>query len=217
MQEWLSLFQRIPILVVIRDLDPRIALTQAQLAYQIGFPVIEITSTTPDYLSIVQHLRKYNSEASIGVGSIRDPQMAKRALEAGAEFLVTPFIDLQIITLSQEARIPVIPGALTPSEIWQAWKAGATAIKVFPIESVGGSAYLRHLKDPLGSLPLIPTGGITLESSYSFLANHALAVGLGRDLFPAQWIQNQKWDLIEDRLRCFLVTLVNHSSQSVNS
>jgi 2-dehydro-3-deoxyphosphogluconate aldolase/(4S)-4-hydroxy-2-oxoglutarate aldolase len=210
---WLSLFQRIPILVVIRDMNPEVALSQAQLAYRIGFPVLEITSTTPDYLNIVQTLQKDCPQGSVGVGTIRDPSMAKTALEAGAHFLVSPFTDLNIIALSQEAQIPVIPGALTPAEIWQAWQAGATAIKVFPIESVGGSDYLRHLRAPLGNLPLIPTGGITLERSHSFLANHALAVGLGRDLFPPIWMQSQRWDLIEERLQCFLDSLTAHFSK----
>ncbi|MGB7416546.1 MAG: hypothetical protein WA902_20245, partial [Thermosynechococcaceae cyanobacterium] len=105
--------------------------------------------------------------------------------------------------MAREHNIPIIPGALTPTEIVMAWQAGATCVKVFPVQSVGGSEYIRSLQGPLGQIPLIPTGGVTLENAVGFIEGGAISVGLSSSLFPKLSVQNQDW--IEITRRCTLL------------
>ncbi len=210
-QVWRHRLRAVPVIAVIRSADPRTIGHLAQVAIQSGLQFIEIAPSVREaeeaVLDLIQDLRQHYPQHQIGAGTVLTVEQAARVIEAGAQFVVSPFLDLQIVQHCRHLEIPVIPGALTPSEIWHAWQAGATAIKIFPVESLGGADYLRHLSKPLGSLPLIPTGGVTLVNAQEFLQAGALGVGLGGDLFPPDQIHSGDWQAMQERIRQFVMTL----------
>ncbi|MEN9203630.1 MAG: bifunctional 4-hydroxy-2-oxoglutarate aldolase/2-dehydro-3-deoxy-phosphogluconate aldolase [Thermostichus sp. DG_1_6_bins_120] len=184
---WLLQLWQHPLIGVIRARESLAQATQqATVAIRAGIRHLEITTQVPQYLQLIAWLRQHYPHCWIGVGTVLHQQMAEEAWQAGAQFCVSPFANEQIIRWSWEVGLPVVPGALTPTEIWSVWQAGATAVKVFPVESLGGSRYIRHLRQPLGSLPLIPTGGVTLANSLEYLRVGAWAVGIAGDLFPPE-------------------------------
>ena len=121
------------------------------------------------------------------------------AIACGAEYIFTPHLDFSLIAAANSSEIPIVPGALTPTEIITAWQSGATAVKVFPIQSVGGTSYLQVLQGPIGHIPLIPTGGVTVANAPDFLAAGAIAVGIAGSLFPQAEILQEDWQSIHDR------------------
>ena len=161
--------------------------------------LIEITWNSHKPTKLIPLLQSELPHCTIGAGTLLTLTDMEAAINVGAQFLFTPHVSLGLIQTATQHRIPVIPGALTPTEILTAWQAGATCVKVFPIEAVGGARYIRHLKAPLGHIPLIPTGGVTLENAQSFIAAGAIAVGLGSQLFPQQVVMNGEWRQIADQ------------------
>ncbi len=207
---WLLQLWQQPLIGVIRARESLAEATQqATVAIQAGLQHIEITTQVPQYLQLIAGLRQHYPQCWIGVGTVLHQQMAEQAWRAGAQFCVSPFADEQVIGWAQEVGLPIVPGALTPTEIWAAWRAGATAVKVFPVESLGGCRYIRHLRQPLGSLPLIPTGGVTLANAAEYLQTGAWAVGIAGDLFPAEVSLDTDWhrQKLENRLRQALMQL----------
>jgi 2-dehydro-3-deoxyphosphogluconate aldolase/(4S)-4-hydroxy-2-oxoglutarate aldolase len=196
-----------PVIAVIRATDPTLAMQQAAYCLQAGIDFVEITSTTPEFLQIIRQLRQQYPTRSIGVGTVLQAATARAALQAGAQFVVSPVCLPDVLQLAQVHQVPVVPGALTPQEIWQALQAGATAVKIFPVDSVGGGSYIRHLTKPLGSLPLIATGGVTLANSLDLLRCGALAVGIGSDLFPPDWRKAEPGSSSTQRIQAWLMHL----------
>lgn len=150
--------------------------------YEGGISVVEVTMTVPDASSLIRKLSAENNDLLIGAGSVLDPESARECVEAGAKFIVSPATNFGIIGYCNESETVVIPGALTPTEIINAWDAGADLVKVFPTDSMGGAKYIRSLKKPLPHIRLIPTGGVTLETIVDYLNAGADAVGVGGDL-----------------------------------
>ena len=148
-----------------------------------GIPVLEITMTVPGAVQIINELAKrLGDDALIGAGTVLDAATARQCVDAGARFIVSPSLDVPTIEACQTLRVPVFPGAMTPTEVVTAWKAGADAVKVFPANAVGGAAYLKSLKAPLPQIELVPTGGVSLKNIAEYIAAGALAVGVGADL-----------------------------------
>ncbi|MCF2970040.1 bifunctional 4-hydroxy-2-oxoglutarate aldolase/2-dehydro-3-deoxy-phosphogluconate aldolase [Synechococcus sp. Nb3U1] len=208
---WLLQLWQQPLIGVIRAQESLAQATQqATVAIQAGIQHIEITTQVPQYLQLIAELRQHHPQCWIGVGTVLHQHMAKQAWQAGAQFCVSPFADEQVIRWAQEVGLPIVPGALTPTEIGSAWRAGATAVKVFPVESLGGFRYIRHLRQPLGSLPLIPTGGVTLANGLEYLRAGAWAVGIAGDLFPPEAYLDTVSDgqKLENRIRQALVPLI---------
>ncbi len=198
---WLHQLRQDPLIGVIRHPDPAQALILAELAIETGLTQIEITATVPQFGEIIAKLQqRFQPGISIGAGTITTSERAMAALEAGSAFWIGPILDPAILNLAQTAGIPVVMGGLTPSEIWQAHQLGATAVKVFPVIAVGGSVYLEHLRQPLAGIPLIPTGGVTLDNALSYLQAGAIAVAVGSDLFPAEWVRHEQWSRIRQRI-----------------
>ncbi|NJK62748.1 MAG: bifunctional 4-hydroxy-2-oxoglutarate aldolase/2-dehydro-3-deoxy-phosphogluconate aldolase [Synechococcaceae cyanobacterium SM2_3_1] len=208
---------RLPLIAIIRQPDPALAVHLADLTVQAGIIHIEITTQVQDFAEVIQQLRRQYAQAWIGAGTVLQDQQAQAALQAGAQFLVSPLLLPSVIHLAQEANTVVIAGALTPQEIWAAFQAGATAVKVFPVESMGGAAYLRRLCKPLGRLPLIPTGGVTLANGAEFLHSGALAIGVGGDLYPAALIRAQQWPQLQQHMQAGLRQLLADGSSSVEA
>jgi 2-dehydro-3-deoxyphosphogluconate aldolase / (4S)-4-hydroxy-2-oxoglutarate aldolase len=135
----------------------------------------------------------------IGTGTLFNVQQLQEAIAFGAQFLFTPHVDSAMIQAAQDKHIPIIPGALTPTEIVTAWNQGASCVKVFPVQALGGANYIKSLQAPLGKIPLIPTGGVTVENAKGFLEAGAIAVGLSGELFPQKLVSERNWEAIAFR------------------
>jgi 2-dehydro-3-deoxyphosphogluconate aldolase / (4S)-4-hydroxy-2-oxoglutarate aldolase len=147
-----------------------------------GIEVLEITMTVPDAMHVIRRLRQERPHLLLGAGTVLDAETADRCIDQGAEFIVSPALDIPTIELCRRRSIAVMPGALTPTEIVTAWRSGADVIKIFPADSMGGAKYLRSLKAPLPQIEMIPTGGISLTTARDFLEAGAFALGIGADL-----------------------------------
>ena len=170
------------ILPVIRapNADAAVAVVEALL--QAGLTVAEITMTVPNAIDAIGAVAKRFPEVLVGAGTVTDAETARRAVDAGAEFIVTPCLVPEVIDAAHRADVAVLPGALSPSEVFEAFRLGGDMVKVFPAQSVGGAAYLRALRGPFPDIPLVPTGGVTLENIAEMFKAGAAAVGVGTEL-----------------------------------
>lgn len=171
--------REIGIIPVVRATSADQALAAVEAIRAGGLPLLEITMTVPGAVKIIESLA---GRALLGAGTVLDAQTARKCVDAGAQFIVSPSLDLPTIEACRALNVPVFPGALTPTEVVTAWRAGASAVKVFPANAVGGASYLKSLKAPLPQIELIPTGGISLKNVAEFIEAGALAVGVGADL-----------------------------------
>jgi len=198
---WLTLLQQHRTIAVIRTSRLSLGCQMAQAIASGGMPLIEITWNSDRAPELISQLRRELPHCTIGTGTLLNLEQLQQAIEAGAQFLFTPHVNTTLIEAAVEAGVPIVPGALTPTEIVTAWDSGATCVKVFPIEAVGGANYIKSLQGPLGHIPLIPTGGVTLENAEEFIKAGAIAVGLSGDLFPKPLIAAQDWDAIAQRAK----------------
>lgn len=166
-------------IVRLRDRSPADEILDCLLSS--GIDRIEITIGTPDALRAVERWRERTS-ALIGVGSVRTVADVERATAAGAQFLVAPTTNISVLAAAREAGVPVVCGALTPTEIDTAWRNGAAAVKVFPVDCVGGPRYVRAISAPLPDVPLVPTGGVDVASTRAYAALGCAGVGVGSRL-----------------------------------
>lgn len=170
-----------------------------------GVDVLEVTMTVPGAISVIEQLAKaYGGEALIGAGTVLDPATARACIQAGAQFIVSPALNEDTIAFCRDNDIAVFPGALTPTEVLQAWNAGADAVKVFPAGAVGGASYLKALKAPLPQIELVPTGGVSLKTAADFIKAGAMALGVGADLVDMKALREGNAELITERARQFL-------------
>ncbi|NEQ45316.1 MAG: bifunctional 4-hydroxy-2-oxoglutarate aldolase/2-dehydro-3-deoxy-phosphogluconate aldolase [Leptolyngbya sp. SIOISBB] len=205
---WLTILQQHQAIAVIRAPDFRVGLQMAQAAVSGGFRLIEITWTSDRPAALVNQLRaSLAADCWVGVGTVLTVAAMKDAIAAGAQFCFMPHTDPVMMAMAQSFTVPVIPGALTPTEIMTAWQLGADGVKVFPCQALGGATYIRHLQGPLSHIPLIPTGGITVETGRDYLQQGAIAIGIASNLFPKQMIENHDWVGIRMRSHNFLQSL----------
>lgn len=195
-QSWLTLLQQTPAIAVIRTAKIEQGRQMALAVAAGGIQLIEITWNSDRPTELIQQLRVELPNCTIGTGTLLTLDQLKEAIAAGAQFLFTPHVDPVMIQTAVAHSIPIIPGALSPTEIVTAWQAGASCVKVFPVSSVGGASYIKSLQGPLGNIPLIPTGGVTLENAKEFIAAGAIAVGLSGQLFPQQLVAQGNWSEI---------------------
>lgn len=198
-EDWLKFVKQERIIAVIRSTDLDTGRKMAQAAAAGGIKLIEITANSDRPWALIEQLRVELPDCSIGAGTVLSVADALRAIGCGAEYIFTPHLDLALIETANSSEIPIISGALTPTEIITAWQAGATAIKVFPVQAMGGVSYLQVLQGPMTHIPLIPTGGVTIANAPDFLAAGAIAVGLAGALFPDPEILRSDWQGIRDR------------------
>jgi 2-dehydro-3-deoxyphosphogluconate aldolase/(4S)-4-hydroxy-2-oxoglutarate aldolase len=190
------------IIAIIRAQSSTSLLKAVEALREGGIECIEVTMTTPGALQILEEVRKKMGEVLFGAGTVLDPETARLCILSGAQFLVTPSLNFAVIDMAHRYDVPIIPGALTPSEILSAWERGAEVVKVFPASSLGPQ-YIRELKGPFPHIKLCPTGGINLDNLRSFLQAGATCVGVGGSLVKAQFIQEEKWELLRDLAREF--------------
>lgn len=176
---------------VVRAESASQAMAAAEAVCLGGVPIVEITMTVPGAVEVIAQLSKsMGNQVLIGAGTVLDAESARRCLDAGAQFLVSPGFDLETVKLAQAVGVPVMPGALTPTEVITAWKAGADFVKVFPCGNVGGPKYIRALKAPLPQVPMIPTGGVNLNTAAEFIQAGAAALGIGGELVSASALRS---------------------------
>jgi 2-dehydro-3-deoxyphosphogluconate aldolase/(4S)-4-hydroxy-2-oxoglutarate aldolase len=170
-----------------------------------GVSVLEVTMTVPGAIAVIEQLAKvFGVEAVIGAGTVLDPETADRCIQAGAQFIVSPALNEETIAFCRAQNVAIFPGALTPTEVVRAWKAGADAVKVFPAGAVGGASYLKALKAPLPQIELVPTGGVSLKTAADFIKAGAMALGVGADLVDIGALRDGHDEVITERARQFL-------------
>ena len=170
-----------------------------------GISILEITMTVPGAVKLIEEVSvRYGKDALVGAGTVLDDKTATACISAGARFVVSPALNVDTIACCRRHEIAVMPGALTPTEVVQAWNAGADFVKVFPAGAVGGPSYLKALKAPLPQIELVPTGGVSLKTAADFIKAGAAALGVGADLVDIKAIREGQASLITERAKQFV-------------
>jgi 2-dehydro-3-deoxyphosphogluconate aldolase / (4S)-4-hydroxy-2-oxoglutarate aldolase len=187
---------------VVRAPSAAVALRAARAVHAGGIDVLEITMTVPDALGVLRSLAaEMGDRVLLGAGTVLDATTARACIDAGARFIVSPGLDLETVRVARELGRPVMPGALTPTEVIAAWKAGADMVKIFPASAVGGADYLRALKAPLPQVKLLPTGGVDLRTAADYIRAGAAALGLGTALVDLKVLDREGDEAIAARAR----------------
>ncbi len=180
--EQLAFLSPLPLIAVVRASDPAGAIALADAYIRAGLTCLEVAWTTPEATAVLQYLRQQYPTCTVGAATLTSVAMLESALAAGAQFLVSPHTAVDLVPPAQAAQVPLILGALTPTEILQAWHAGAAAVKLFPVMAMGGASYVQMLKQPFPDIPLIPCGGIGWSDVLPLLKAGAIAIGMGSQL-----------------------------------
>jgi 2-dehydro-3-deoxyphosphogluconate aldolase/(4S)-4-hydroxy-2-oxoglutarate aldolase len=178
-----------------------------------GIPIAEITMTTPGAIQVIAELARTRPELIVGAGTVVDMEAARRCLGAGAKFLSSPGLDMEIVEFAVKQNVVVFPGALTPSEILAAWKAGSTFVKVFPCSLLGGPSYIRALRSPFPNIRLIASGGVIQGNAADFILAGAAALGVGRDLVSPEAVRRRELDWIGELAGRFLKSVKHARAQ----
>jgi 2-dehydro-3-deoxyphosphogluconate aldolase/(4S)-4-hydroxy-2-oxoglutarate aldolase len=192
------------IIPAIRAASADDAVFAANAVFHGGILIAEITMTVPDAPRAIAELMRTNPHAAIGAGTVLDVDMAQRCVDAGASFLTSTGLELEIVEFADSHRVAVIPGALTPTEVMRARRAGVDFIKIFPCAQVGGPSYIRALKAPFPKAELIASGGVTQLNASDFIRSGAVALGIGENLVPSEAIENRDLDWIRELSKRFL-------------
>lgn len=197
---WLSILRQHKAIAVIRSPCFDLGLSMAEAVARGGMRLIEITWNSEQPEALIAELRVRLPHCLIGAGTILEDTQLQNAIACGAQFIFSPHFNPNLVTTCvHHHQIPYVPGVLSPTEIVTAWQTGASALKVFPISAMGGASYLKSLQAPLAGIPLIPTGGVTLENASAMLSAGAIAVGLSGSLFPDDLVKTGNWQQISDR------------------
>ncbi|CAG5086230.1 2-dehydro-3-deoxyphosphogluconate aldolase/4-hydroxy-2-oxoglutarate aldolase [Thermobacillus xylanilyticus] len=200
----LDLLLKERIVAIVRGLEGESADRAAEALVNGGIRLVEVTMNTPGALKTIAGWReKFDGRAAIGAGTVLDLQMAKEAAAAGAMYLISPNLDEEVIAFGAERGLSVWPGVMTPTEIVRAWKAGAEAVKVFPMASLGVE-YLKEIRAPLDHIPMIATGGVDLTTIRSYFEAGATAVGIGSKLLNREWIKAGDFERLTDNARRYV-------------
>lgn len=169
-----------------------------------GIPIVEITLTVPGAIELIADLARNSPDVIVGAGTLFDKETASRCVDAGAKFVTSPGLDLQIVEFALKKEIVVLAGALTPTEVTMAWKAGADFVKIFPCSQVGGEKYIKALKGPFRHVPLVAAGGVNQMTAANFILAGAAAIGVGGELVPEEAIRLRQEDRIHELARRFV-------------
>jgi 2-dehydro-3-deoxyphosphogluconate aldolase / (4S)-4-hydroxy-2-oxoglutarate aldolase len=195
----------IGVVPVVRTSSADSAVRAIEAVYRGGIRAAEITMTVPGAVKALEKLADaFGDKLVLGAGTVLDPETARICMLAGAQFFVTPALNLKTIEMAKRYSKIIMPGALTPTEIVTAWEAGADFVKVFPCGALGGAKYIKSLKAPLPHIEMVPTGGVSLETTADFLRAGAAAVAVGAELIDAKTITEGRYEVFEERARQFL-------------
>ena len=209
--------QKQEVLAALRDggIVPVIRADSADTALRIvdalvsgGIRTLEITMTVPDAIGAIKAVSdRFGSSVLLGAGTVTSRALAEGSLDAGAEFLVTPCVVPDVIAVAKERDVAVLPGAMTPTEVFTAWSAGGDIVKIFPASNVGGASYLKALKGPFPQIPLCPTGGVNLQTIGEFVKAGASAVGVGGELVSKAAIDAGDYGKITELAKQYVAAL----------
>lgn len=193
---------------IVRTPSAELAARAAEAVLAGGLPIFEITLTVPGALEVIHALvRRFGDRASIGAGTVMTAEEATACIDAGAAFIVSPGFDPATVDAAHAGGVPSVPGALTPTEVITAWKAGADFVKVFPCSALGGPSYLRALRGPLPHVKLLPTGGVTLTTAPDYIKAGATALGVGSELIDLAALQAGQDAVITERTRALVAAV----------
>jgi len=189
------------VVAIVRLKDYSAAVDLVKALFDGGIDVVEFTYTNPQAGAAIEEVKAaLGDQVLAGAGTVLDPETCRAAILQGADFIVTPTVNVETVRLSRRYAIPTVIGAFTPTEILTAWEAGATFVKVFPARAVG-PAYLKDVSGPLPQVRLIPTGGVSVENAGDFIRAGARAVALGGNLVDEQTVADRDWTTITSRSR----------------
>ncbi len=207
----------IGIVPVVRAHSSAAAIAATEAVSKGGIPIVEITMTVPGAVEVIAELAKTaGNSVLVGAGTVLSAEDAQRCLDAGAQFLVSPGFDRATVELANSAGVLIMAGALTPTEVITAWKAGSDLVKVFPCGTVGGAKYIKALKGPLPQVPMVPTGGVNLSTAADFLAAGAEALGVGGELVSSTALESGNTQPITEAARQF-VEIVRQAKKAMGS
>jgi len=176
----------------------------AEVLYRAGIPIAEITMTVPGAHEVISNLASSLPEMIVGAGTVLDAQTAQRCADAGAKFLTSTGFVHEVVEFARKKSMLVIPGALTPSEVIQAWKAGSDFVKIFPCGPLGGENYIRALKAPFPQVPMVAAGGVNQQTALGYILAGASALGVGGELIPREALEQRQEDRVHELARRFL-------------
>lgn len=192
--------EEVGLVPVIRAPSPELAIRAVEALLAGKISVFEITMTVPDAVQVIRTLRdRFAGRALVGAGTVLSAEDAASCLDAGAQFIVSPGLDLDTIRAAHARSVPMMPGALTPTEVITAWKAQADMVKIFPCSAVGGAKYLKALKGPLPQVKMLPTGGVSATTAGDYIAAGAVALGVGSELVDIGALKEGRDQLLTDR------------------
>lgn len=196
--------KEIAVVPIVRTSNAKMAICAVEAVYAGGIACVEITMTVEGAIKALEAVAdKYGDKIILGAGTVLDPETARICMLAGAQFFVTPSLNLRTIEAAKRYSKPVFPGALTPTEIVTAWEAGADGVKVFPCSALGGAKYIKALKGPFPHIELVPTGGVNLETIGDFIAAGSAAVGVGGELIDGKSCSEGNFGIFTERARRF--------------
>jgi 2-dehydro-3-deoxyphosphogluconate aldolase/(4S)-4-hydroxy-2-oxoglutarate aldolase len=200
--------REVGLIPIVRAASAKHALQAAEAVCAGGIPIVEVTMTVPGAVDLIAQLAKsVGQEILIGAGTVLDAQAAQRCIDAGAEFIVSPGLDVETVAYVKRLGKLMAAGALTPTEVVNAWKAGSDFVKIFPCGSIGGAKYIKALKAPLPQIPMIPTGGVNLETAADFIRAGAEALGVGAELVSAAAMQSGNTKEITEAARRYVAII----------
>jgi len=205
----------IGIVPVVRASSSREARMAADAVCEGGIPIVEITMTVPGAVEVIRELVKAaGSQVLVGAGTVLNTETARQCLDAGAQFLVSPGLNVDTVKLAAREGKLMMAGALTPTEIMAAWEAGSDFVKIFPCGQVGGAKYIKTLKGPFPQIPFVPTGGVNLSTAAEFIEAGAVALGVGGELVQADALKAGKPEIIVESARKFVAIIKQARAQS---
>ncbi|MGA2629587.1 MAG: bifunctional 4-hydroxy-2-oxoglutarate aldolase/2-dehydro-3-deoxy-phosphogluconate aldolase [Terriglobia bacterium] len=201
----LTKIREVGLVPIVRAPSPEDAMRAAEAIIAGGIGIAEITMTVPGALKVMEAVaERYGDKVLLGAGTILDTETCRAAILAGAEFIVTPSLDVRVIEMARRYSKPIFPGALTPTEVLTAWQAGADMVKIFPCGPVGGAKYIKALKGPFPQIEMVPTGGVNLETAADFIKAGASAVAVGGELVDVKALKEGKLDQITETAKKFV-------------
>jgi 2-dehydro-3-deoxyphosphogluconate aldolase/(4S)-4-hydroxy-2-oxoglutarate aldolase len=203
-EEARAIIERVGILPSVRVTSRDLAKFAAETVYASGIPIVEITLTVPGALEVINDIAGRYPDMVVGAGTVLDEASARQCIDAGARFITSPGFISEVVAFTKKADVMVFPGALTPTEIIVAWKAGADLVKIFPTGHLGGPQYVRSLKVPLPQIPLIVSGGVNQMTVSDFIVAGATAIGVGGELLPKEALHFRQVDRIRELAGRFL-------------
>lgn len=207
-----QIIERVGLIPVLRAKNAKQAHAVVEAMIAGGVTVVEVTMTVPGAVELLRELKQEHPALLLGSGTVITANQADATIEAGAEFVVSPSLHPEVISATRGAGKLSIPGALTPTEVITAERAGADYVKIFPCSAMGGASYLKSLLAPFPHLKLIPTGGVTLQTAESFIKAGARALGVGGDLVNLTAIDEGKPEIITETAKAYLQVLAKARS-----